>query len=44
VPGRVELMVGAQHGWGGPEMERTIGETFSFLECYLAAGKTGGSP
>ena len=35
VPGRVELMVGAQHGWGGPEMERTIGETFSFFDHYL---------
>jgi acetyl esterase/lipase len=37
VPGRVELMVGAQHGWGGPEMERTISETFSFLESNLKA-------
>jgi acetyl esterase/lipase len=36
VPGRVELMLGAEHGWGGPEMERTIAETFSFFECYLA--------
>jgi acetyl esterase/lipase len=37
VPGRVELLVGAQHGWGGVEMERTIGETFQFLERSLAA-------
>jgi acetyl esterase/lipase len=43
VPGRVELMVGAQHGWGGPEMERTIGETFSFLTSHLApAGASAG--
>jgi acetyl esterase/lipase len=35
VQGRVELMVGAQHGWGGREMERTIGETFSFFDHYL---------
>ncbi len=40
VPGRVELMVGAQHGWGGAEMERTIRETFAFLETNLAASKT----
>jgi acetyl esterase/lipase len=41
VAGRVELMLGAQHGWGGPELERTIGETFSFLEHYLAPGEAG---
>jgi acetyl esterase/lipase len=35
VPGRVELMVGAQHGWGGAEMERTVGETFAFFDRYL---------
>ena len=37
VPGRVELMVGAQHGWGGAEMERTISETFRFFDRYLKA-------
>ena len=43
VSGRVELLVGAQHGWAGPEMERTISETFSFLERHLAAKtKTAG--
>lgn len=35
VPGRVELLIGADHGWGGPEMDRTIGETFLFLDRHL---------
>ena len=35
VPGRVELLVGAQHGWGGPELERTKAETFAFFDSYL---------
>ena len=34
-PGRVELLIGADHGWGGPEMDRTIGETFLFLDRHL---------
>lgn len=37
VPGRVELLVGASHGWKGAELERTKSETFSFFECYLKA-------
>ena len=35
VPGRVELLVGASHGWGGPEMKHTIDETFAFFDRYL---------
>jgi acetyl esterase/lipase len=35
IPGRVELLIGAQHGWGGPELERTKNETFAFLDRYL---------
>jgi len=35
VPGRVELMVGASHGWGGAEMERTVAETFEFFDRQL---------
>jgi acetyl esterase/lipase len=35
VPGRVELMVGESHGWGGAELERTKSETFEFFERYL---------
>jgi acetyl esterase/lipase len=42
VPGRVELLVGAQHGWGGAELERTRAETFRFFGRYLKAG-TGAS-
>ena len=40
VPGRVELMVGAGHGWGGAEMNHTITETFRFFDQHLkpAAG------
>lgn len=37
VAGRVELLVGAQHGWAGAELERTIDETFRFFSKNLAA-------
>lgn len=43
VPGRVELLVGAGHGWGGADMERTARESLEFLDRYLkpaAAGST----
>jgi acetyl esterase/lipase len=33
--GRVELLVGAQHGWRDSEMERTKAEMFRFLDGYL---------
>jgi acetyl esterase/lipase len=35
VPGRVELLVGAQHGWAGTELKRTVDETFRFFDQYL---------
>ncbi len=35
VPGRVELLIGASHGWGGAELERTKAETFAFFDQYL---------
>ena len=35
VPGRVELLIGAQHGWRGAELERTKAETFAFFDQYL---------
>jgi acetyl esterase/lipase len=35
VPGRVELLVGAGHGWGGAELERSFRETLDFLDKYL---------
>jgi acetyl esterase/lipase len=38
VPGRVELLIGAQHGWSGAELQRTKDETFAFFDQYLKAG------
>lgn len=35
VTGRVELLVGAGHGWGGQEMTHTMNETFAFFDRYL---------
>lgn len=35
VPGRVELMIGAGHGWGGAEMKRTLEETWEFFDQHL---------
>jgi acetyl esterase/lipase len=35
VPGRVEVLVGAGHGWGGDELEHTKAETFAFFDHYL---------
>ena len=35
VPGRVELLVGAGHGWGGDDLKRTMTETFAFFDKYL---------
>jgi acetyl esterase/lipase len=44
VPGRVELILGADHGWGGAEMARTVNETFGFLDRYLKADPSGVKP
>jgi acetyl esterase/lipase len=35
VPGRVELLVGASHGWTGAELDRTTTEMFGFFDKYL---------
>jgi acetyl esterase/lipase len=35
VPGRVELLAGADHGWGGPELLRTAHAALAFFEQYL---------
>ncbi|MEX0978975.1 MAG: alpha/beta hydrolase [Pirellulales bacterium] len=35
VPGRVELLLGAGHGWGGKELERTIDATARFFDENL---------
>lgn len=39
VPGRVELLLGAGHGWGGADLERTKAETFSFFDQHLKKKK-----
>lgn len=35
VPGRVELLLGAGHGWGGTELKRTIDITFAWFDQHL---------
>jgi acetyl esterase/lipase len=35
VAGRVELLVGAPHGWQGRELDRTKAETFAFFDGLL---------
>jgi acetyl esterase/lipase len=39
VPGRVELMLGAGHGWGGQEYVRTNRATYEFFQTWLAEKK-----
>jgi acetyl esterase/lipase len=38
VQGRVELLVGAGHGWGVTEMQHTRDQSFRFFDEYLKAG------
>jgi acetyl esterase/lipase len=33
--GRTELLIGAGHGWFGPEMKRTMEQTYAFFEVHL---------
>ena len=35
LPGRVELLIGAGHGWTGPEMKRTMNDTYEFFDAHL---------
>jgi acetyl esterase/lipase len=35
VPGRVELLLGANHGWRGDELNRTVAAHAAFFEQYL---------
>lgn len=35
VPGRVELLIGAQHGWGEPDLSRTMAGMNAFLDRQL---------
>jgi dienelactone hydrolase len=44
VGGRVELMIGAQHGWSGAELEHTKDETFRFFDRYLKTAKGSNKP
>ena len=39
VPGRIEIMLGANHGWGGKELERTLEGTNEFFDEILKPGK-----
>lgn len=40
VPGRIEIMLGAGHGWGGAELERTRQATAAFFAQYLGQEET----
>lgn len=35
VPGRVELLLGQSHGWGGTDLKRTGDETLAFFDEHL---------
>lgn len=35
VPGRVELLIGADHGWGGTEIFRTLDQSMKFFDEHL---------
>ena len=39
VPGRIELLLGLGHGWGGDDLKHTMGETFLFLDKLLKPAK-----
>jgi acetyl esterase/lipase len=39
VYGRVDLILGANHGWGGAELQRTADETVAFFDQVLKAKK-----
>ena len=42
VSGRVELLIGASHGWSGAELSRTVSETFQFLDEHLKPAPAAG--
>jgi acetyl esterase/lipase len=41
LPGRVEILIGAGHGWSGPEMKRTMDATYAFFDQHLRSGAEG---
>lgn len=43
VPGRVELLLNAGHGWGEPDLKRTVDSTFAFFDEHLKPKAAGGS-
>lgn len=44
VPGRIEFMLGVNHGWVGSEMERTNRESLDFFAKYLMAKSQTSKP
>lgn len=42
VPGRVELISGAGHGWDGAHLRHAIGTTFSFFDRHLKPSTANG--
>jgi acetyl esterase/lipase len=44
VPGRVELLIGARHGFDSPELERTLQAAYAFLDFYLKPSAAESSP
>jgi acetyl esterase/lipase len=44
VSGRVELLIGASHGWVGPEFDRTENEAVQFLDRYLKPAPPASAP
>ncbi len=42
VPGHVDLLIGAGHGWGGIDLIRTGEETVRFFNQYLKQSPAGG--
>ena len=43
-PGRVELLLGAGHSWGGPEIKRTLDATNTFFDQHLKSTAKPDSP
>jgi hypothetical protein len=38
IPGRVEILLNASHGWGGAELKHTVEQTFAFFDQHLKKG------
>jgi hypothetical protein len=35
VKGRAEFIIGAGHGWGGKDLQRSLKQTYEFLDEHL---------